>query len=83
MTISVSDKSQPPSPEADYISVDQLRSWVEFACWTTLAISPFLYWVNGPAVSTDQLVLRTAIIALAGCGAAGLRCFAGFRRRKR
>jgi len=54
----------------------ELRGWIEFACWTTLALAPFLYWVNGPAVSTDQFVVRTALVILAACGAIGLRLFA-------
>jgi len=43
---------------------------------------PFLYYVNGPAVSTDQLVVRTILIIVAVVGAVLLR-FVNWRRRKR
>jgi len=45
----------------------------EFACWTAVALAPFLTWVNGPPVSTDQAVVRTIVVGLALTGAIGLR----------
>lgn len=53
----------------------EVRRWMEFCCWTTLALAPFLYWANGPAVSTDQVIVRTALTVLATCGAIALRLF--------
>ena len=35
------------------ISWEEVRGWLEFFGWTTLVLTPFLYWVNGPAVSDD------------------------------
>ena len=61
----------------------EIRKWAEFCCWTTLCLAPFLYWVNGPAVSTDQFVVRTALVVLAALGALGLRVFAWFNRSHR
>ena len=58
----------------------EVRGWAEYCCWATLALAPFLYWVNGPAVSTDQFVVRTALVALTGCGAVGLRLYAWLLR---
>ncbi|HET6880599.1 MAG TPA: hypothetical protein VFI31_10615 [Pirellulales bacterium] len=58
----------------------EIRGWGEFCCWTTLALAPFLYWVNGPAVSTDQFVVRTALVVVATCGAIALRLYARFAR---
>lgn len=68
---------QEPEPE---LTPREIRGWAEFCCWTTLALAPFLYWVNGPAVSTDQFVVRTGLVVLAACGAVGLRLFAWLRR---
>jgi hypothetical protein len=62
-------------PERE-LTPQEIRGWAEFCCWTTLALAPFLYWVNGPAVSTDQFVVRTALVVLAAAGAVGLRFFA-------
>lgn len=39
-------------------------SLVELACWTATALLPFLAWINGPAVSPDQAVIRW-IVAIA------------------
>jgi hypothetical protein len=55
------------------ISREEVLGWVEFACWTVLVLTPFLWWVNGPAVSTDQFVVRTALTVLALVGAVSLR----------
>ncbi len=68
------------SPADDDVSTAELRHWLEFSCWTTLTLAPFLYWVNGPAVSEDQFVVRTALVVLASCGAVGLRTYAWLRR---
>lgn len=72
----MSDGSFEPGPE---LTPRELRGWAELCCWTTLALAPFLYWVNGPAVSTDQFMIRTALVILAACGAIGLRVFAWIR----
>lgn len=65
------DDNQKPIDEE--LSWAEIRYWVEFGCWTTLALAPFLYWANGPAVSDDQLVVRAALVVLAALGAVGLR----------
>jgi hypothetical protein len=62
-----------PKPE---LTPREIRGWAEFCCWTTLALAPFLYSVNGPAVSTDQFVVRTGLVVSAAGGAVGLRLFA-------
>jgi len=67
------DENEKPMDEE--LSWAELRYWVEFGCWTTLALAPFLYWVNGPAVSDDQFVVRTALVGLAALGAVGLRTY--------
>ena len=54
---------------------------VELGCWTMVALAPFLYWVNGPAVSTDQLVMRSGLVGFALGGGIVLRLVACSRRR--
>lgn len=66
---------------ANDLTPREICGWAEFCCWTTLVLAPFLYWVNGPAVSTDQFVVRTALVVLAGCGAVGLRLYAWLRAK--
>jgi hypothetical protein len=60
-------------PEHQEASPLVLRYWLEFACWTTLALIQFLYWIDGPAVSEDQFVFRAVIVGIAACGAMALR----------
>ncbi|MGO8752629.1 MAG: hypothetical protein ACLQNE_42355 [Thermoguttaceae bacterium] len=42
-------------------------------CWTMVVLAPLLTWVNGPAVSTDQFVVRTSVFTLALVSAVSLR----------
>src|SRR4030042_183173 len=49
--------------------------WLELGCWTMVALAPFLYWVNGPAVSTDQFVVRTTVVMLALVGGIAIRVY--------
>ncbi|HID77897.1 MAG TPA: hypothetical protein EYP56_18110 [Planctomycetaceae bacterium] len=53
----------------------------EFSCWTMVALAPLLYWVNGPAVSVDQLVVRCVVFGSALAGGIGLRVYKTLRRR--
>ncbi|MGO8750415.1 MAG: hypothetical protein ACLQNE_31095 [Thermoguttaceae bacterium] len=53
----------------------------EFGCWTMVVLAPILTWVNGPAVSTDQHVVRVAVFVLAATGAIGIRASKIVRRR--
>lgn len=73
---------EPATDGTQELSSAEIRGWVEFGCWTILALAPVLYWVNGPAVSPDQFVVRSALIAIAASGALGLRTLALVRRRK-
>jgi len=59
---------------------EEIRPWAEFCCWTALVMAPIINWVNGPAVSQDQFVVRTGLIVLAACGGIGLRFYALLRR---
>lgn len=66
-------ESEPVTTAEDDLSWAELLRWVEYGCWTALALFPMLYWVNGPTVSTDQYVMRTILIVVASVGAVGLR----------
>ncbi len=68
--------------EGDENEIDREEAfgWIEFGCWIALALTPFLYWVNGPAVSRDQLVVRWAVVVVALVGGVGLRLRAWRRR---
>jgi hypothetical protein len=69
-------------PQTKNFSPAEIRYWLEFGCWTTLALVPFLYWVHGPAVSEDQCLVRTALLVVAAFGAIGLRAY-NLRHRRR
>ena len=59
---------------------EELRGWIEFCSWTILAFAPILYWGNGPVVSRDQFVIRTALVSLATIGALSLRLYAWLKQ---
>lgn len=63
---------------------EPISSWAlaEFCCWTMVVLAPILTLVNGPAVSTDQFVVRTAVFVLALGGGVGLRVANIVRRRR-
>ncbi len=48
---------------------------VEVGCWTIVGLAPLLNWVDGPAVSTDQSIVRALVVTLAAV------CGLGFRLR--
>lgn len=49
-----------------------LWSMAELGCWFMVVLAPFLTWVNGPPVSTDQAVVRTIVFTLALTGGVAL-----------
>ncbi len=53
--------------DADGASVDpmswQTRVVVERLCWISALLAPIVYWVQGPAVSTDQRVVRVVVFS--------------------
>ena len=63
------------------ITLEELLHWLEFGCWTTICLCPFLYFINGPSVSPDQAVVRTMLVIGSVVGAVGLRTFKILRRR--
>jgi hypothetical protein len=55
----------------------------ELCCWTMVVLAPILTWVNGPSVSADQFVVRTAVFCAALAGGVGLRAANVIRCRRR
>lgn len=53
----------------------------EFCSWTMVVLAPILTWFNGPAVSTDQFVVRVTVFVLALSAAIGIRARKILRRR--
>jgi hypothetical protein len=66
--------------EADNWSVDEALGWIEFCCWSALAMAPLIYWLQGPSVSKDQFVVRIGLVVMAAIGGGSLRAHKRFRR---
>ena len=75
------DAEHNPPDAHEELTTAEFFSWLELACWTMVVLAPFLYWVNGPAVSTDQFVVRTGLVTLALVGGLAIRLTKWFRRR--
>jgi hypothetical protein len=77
-------KTQPPGPDEGQdnseATWEEIRPWAEFCCWTTLVMAPIINWLNGPAVSNGQAVVRTGLIVLAAFGGIALRLYAWLKR---
>jgi hypothetical protein len=74
--------SEQPEVIGDDLSWEELAPWLEFGCWTSLVLAPVLYYINGPSVSSDQAIVRTALVIIAAVGGVVLR-FANRRRARR
>ncbi len=68
-----------PEPDGE-VTLRELAAWARTACWFGLLMLPVLIWVNGPAVSTDQAWVRTALCVLIVTGSVGVW---GIRQLKR
>ena len=68
--------------EEEPLSTREVLGWLELSCWTMVALAPFLYWVNGPAVSTDQAVVRGIVFGVALTGGIAIRAFRLCSREK-
>jgi len=60
-------------PAEDEVHPAEIMGWLESGAWITLLLAPLLYFVNGPAVSTDQWVMRSVLVTAAAAVAAGSR----------
>lgn len=62
---------------------EDILNWTECACWMAVLLTPLLQWVNGPSVSTDQAVVRTALVVIATTGAIVLRVVNSRRKKQK
>ena len=67
--------------QADTMSAAETLYWAEFFAWTMLVMTPIIWWLQGPSVSTDQFLVRTSLLLISGMAAIALRIFALWRRR--
>ena len=72
------------NPHADEpLTTAEVLGWAELATWTMLVFAPIVYYIHGPSVSTDQRVVRMALVILAACGAVTLRIINWRHSRRR
>jgi hypothetical protein len=68
-------------PEPAHDAVDRYRDRraeplaanIEWVCWFVPFYAAILRWINGAAVSVDQLVVQAVVVSLALAAAFGLR----------
>ena len=70
--------AESPTPD-DEITWQELFVHLEFGCWTAIVLIPIIYFIQGPAVSHDQFVMRSLVTAIAVIGVPTLTIL---RRRK-
>jgi hypothetical protein len=56
--------------------------WTELFAWMAFAMTPIIWWLQGPSVSTDQFIVRCALLSGSGCAAVALRAAAVLRHRR-
>lgn len=69
-------------PLQEEIGFACLAPAMEFACWTVVALAPFLRLVNGAAVTDDQWWIQVFLFTSACVGACSLRIYQVVLRRK-
>jgi hypothetical protein len=57
----------------DDMSLEEGLGWAEFCAWSALVMTPIIWWLQGPSVSTDQYVVRTSLVVISAVAAIGLR----------
>ncbi len=62
MTSSAELEDSSTDPSEQPIETEEFWRTVELCSWASLAFLPVLYFVNGPAVSTDQLIIRSIVV---------------------
>ncbi len=61
------------NPETEEITFSDISPALEFVCWVVVCLAPFLRWVNGAAVTTDQFYIQVTLFSIAILGAVVLR----------
>lgn len=64
------------------VGVKDAAGWAEFCAWSALVMTPILWLLQGPSVSMDQFVVRTALVTISALAAVGLRIRALFFARR-
>jgi len=59
--------------DAEEITFSDISPAIEFMCWVVVCLAPFLRWVNGAAVTTDQFYIQVTLFSTALTGAIVLR----------
>ena len=67
---------------ADTLELAEMLGWAEFCAWSALVMTPIIWWLQGPSVSTDQFVVRTGLVVISAIAAVGLRGWALVQRRR-
>ena len=68
--------------KSDSLDVVEIRHWAEFCAWSALVMTPIIWWLQGPSVSTDQFVVRTGLIVISASVAIALRGQALLQRHR-
>src|SRR5262245_22397539 len=61
------------APQEEELSVEEMLCWAEFCAWSALVMTPIIWWLQGASVSTDQFVVRTALVVISALVGVGLR----------
>ncbi len=64
------------------LSVEEMLAWGEFCAWSALVMTPIIWWLQGPSVSTDQFVVRMSLVVISALAGVGLRLRTVTVRRK-
>jgi len=78
----MSDNKEPIEDAGEEMDVQEISGWAEFCAWSGFVMTPIIWWLQGPSVSTDQFVVRTGLIVISASVAVGLRGRALFQRRR-
>ena len=70
------NNDQTPDTVNDDIDPIEMRIWIEFSAWCALVMTPIIWWLQGPSVSTDQFVVRTGLVILSAAVGIGMRIWA-------
>jgi high-affinity Fe2+/Pb2+ permease len=61
------------SPAEEPSCRDEAWRLTEVGVWPALALTPLLYWTNGPAVFQDQFIVRGIVVLVVILGVAALQ----------
>jgi hypothetical protein len=67
----MSENGNPPND----VHFRDIAPAIEFVCWVVVVLAPLLRLINGPAVTSDQLIIQLALFSIALTSAIGLRLY--------